>query len=374
VITVPAQFQNPEREATRRAGLLAGLSVTGILNEPTAAAIAHGVGHDERGAFLVFDLGGGTFDITIMRPGADGGLEVVVSDGDRQLGGRHWDQLLHRHLLRVLEEEHGVQVPGGRSAALLEEARQAKIRLTAADHTLVRYRHEAGEIKIPVARDRFEKITGRLTTVLGNRCRQAMDKALEKGLPGWSSIRKVVLAGGAARMPAIRKLVKDLYPDAVPVYDEAFYDLAVAKGAALYGRQVVHVVDVAPKTLAVKAIRDDTEVALKMIGKNTPLPAQSEGVLFTAPPQARIEVMQGDGDSITGYRPVGLVELNNAAAGTVRVTYGYDTDGLIRVRAAFDGAGGEVVVPITGAGPGALMGEAFAQSKARVDRLLAKLV
>jgi len=235
VITCPAYFGITEREATAEAGQLAGFNVLSIINEPTAAAIAYGVHNTNDQTVLVYDLGGGTFDVTIINI-QNGDIVVIATDGDHFLGGRNWDELVVNFLAEAWQREVGSSDDPLSSLETLEDlflkAQEAKHTLTQREKTDVRVIHEGQTARIPLTRQQFDQ----LTQPLLNRTIELTKQVLEVGAQkGFSKIDQVLLVGGSSRMPQVMQALKPLFEVEPKLYEP---DLAVAKGAAIYGQKL----------------------------------------------------------------------------------------------------------------------------------------
>ncbi|MEI6757441.1 MAG: Hsp70 family protein [Chlorobium sp.] len=326
MISVPAYFGNPQREATIKAGYLAKLNVIGTINEPTAAAISHGAGMNMNKAIMVFDLGGGTFDVTIMKLNSKGDLEVIVSYGNMNIGGKDWDAELQDYLIDRLQEDYNKSVPIYDLSLLRDEARDVKIALSRSEKASAKYE----QINIPITRAEFEKKTKRLIAKCRAACKIVMDDAKKKkGIFSWDDIQELVLVGGSSRMPMIHNLAGDFFKGEIKCSDD-LYDLAVAKGAAIYARNAIKITDVAPKSLG---IRLDNGFQV-MISNNTPLPC-SVSKDFYAPVSAKVTILQGTGESLLGYIDIGEIALKNNRAENVKITFSYDINGVINISSVF---------------------------------------
>ena len=239
VITCPAYFFVKEREATKRAGEMAGLNVLQIVNEPTAAAVAYGVrpgeNDQQNGVVMVYDLGGGTFDVTLIQITPDG-LDVICTDGDHQLGGKDWDDRLVYHFANRFTEETAITLDLHQSPELyqdlLHRAEQAKKQLTAKQSTIVKFSHEGETVRFDLTRETFEELTGDLIEKTMMLTRSVLDAAVKKG---FSKFDKLILVGGSSRMPQVAARLEREFSVSPVVFDP---DEAVAKGAAIIGNNI----------------------------------------------------------------------------------------------------------------------------------------
>ena len=365
VVTVPAYFDEARRQATVSAGRLAGLDVLGILNEPTAAAIAYG--HREQflsasGAtpggrpvrLLVYDLGGGTFDVTVMEVGG-GHFRAVATDGDARLGGRDWDERLVGVVAGRFRAEHG-EDPARNPESLYDlyrAAERAKRTLSERDRATVVVAHAGARFRTTVTRDEFEEATRPL---LGRTRATTEIVLLQSGL-SWADIDRVLVVGGSSRMPAVGRMLRELTgkePDRSVSPDEA-----VAHGAALYadmlvqkrglgaGRTRFSVTNVNSHSLGLvgREPRTGRQVSVALIGKNTPLPAAAARRFKTAGAGQRsllVRVVEGESEQPEACSPVGRLAVRDLPPGLpagwpVEVTYEYGEDGRLRVSARLAG-------------------------------------
>jgi molecular chaperone DnaK len=361
VITVPAYFDEVRRKATQDAGYMAGFEVLDIINEPTAAAIAYGREEgflDERGAprrplnVLVYDLGGGTFDVTVMRIEA-GRFTALATDGDVRLGGHDWDDRLVDHLADELLEGHDIDARDRpeRLARLWRECEAAKRRLTDDEETAVDLEWEGRRVRIEVTRELLENLTKDLL----DRTRFTAQQALQAAKLAWNQIDRVLLVGGSTRMPMVRDMLRDLTgqePDASLAADEA-----VAHGAALRARTLLEAGESRPKLkvrnvnshslgIVARERRTGRRRTAIIIPRNTPLPALAKRVFHTkrdGQPSVLVEVVEGETPSPEDCVPLGRCTARGLPPGLpagagVEIGFQYEPNGrlVIEVRLATD--------------------------------------
>jgi len=354
VVTVPAYFRDIEREQTRRAAEAAGLHVLGVINEPTAAALAYRLVLHGKKRLFVFDLGGGTFDVTILDLHADGRAEVLASEGNPELGGIDWDDLLYRYFREEIILESGEEPDAETEFTLRLLATQAKIALTNAPCIEVALLLANGKThKVTLHRTTppgynpifdldddtfyFETKATDLLTQIRSICQMALDAAnltTAGGTQPWVFIDEVIMVGGSCRMPMIPGLLEEMSNGRHEVcrHPEGFdFDTAVAIGAALYALQPDRVRDVSPGTYGIKlkSRKDDRYIIYHLIHKNARLPITVERE-FEAGANAVLELYQGDSTVVADCVRRGRLELNNPE-GTVRVILHMDGEGTLSV-------------------------------------------
>ncbi|MDU0313520.1 molecular chaperone DnaK [Phycicoccus sp. M110.8] len=368
VITVPAYFDDHERQATKEAGEIAGLNVLRIINEPTAAALAYGLDKGkEDELILVFDLGGGTFDVSLLEVGKDpedgfSTIQVRATSGDNQLGGDDWDERIVQHLLTVVKNTSGVDLAKDKIAMqrLRDAAEQAKKELSSSTSTTVSLQYlsmsENGPIHLEetITRAQFEQMTKDLL----DRTRQPFANVIKDAGISVGDIDHVVLVGGSTRMPAVSALVKELTGGKEP-NKGVNPDEVVAVGASLQAgvlkgeRKDVLLIDVTPLSLGI-----ETKGGLftKLIERNTAIPTKRSEVFSTAEdnqPSVLIQVFQGEREIAQHNKALGTFELTGIAPAPrgvpqIEVTFDIDANGIVNVSAKDRGTGQEQKITISG--------------------------
>ncbi len=346
VITVPAYFNDSQRTATKNAGEIAGLKVLRIINEPTAAALAYGLDKKSNETILVFDLGGGTFDVSILEVG-DGVFEVKSTAGDMMLGGDDWDHRIMEYVVAEFKKEHGIDLSKDRQAMqrIREAAEKAKIELTNVMQTTISLPFisatEDGPVhlELPLTRARFEDMTRDLL----DRCIKPFNQALSDAKITASQLDEIVLVGGSTRMPMVQELVKKLGGGKEP-NKGVNPDEVVAVGAAIQGGVLtgsvkdVVLLDVTPLSLGLETLGG---VFSKLIERNTTIPTRMSEVFTTATDNQSsvdIKIFQGEREIAAHNKFLGRFELSGippAPRGVpqIEVTFEIDANGILSVTA-----------------------------------------
>ena len=361
VITVPAYFNDSQRQATMDAGKIAGIEVLRIINEPTAASLAYGLDKKQNETILVFDLGGGTFDVSILEVG-DGIFEVLSTAGDTSLGGDDFDKVLVNWLMDDFKEKEGIDLSNDIQALqrLTEAAEKAKMELSTVEKTNISLPFITADVTGPkhidkeLTREIFEKLGENLIS----RCRIPVEKALNDARLDKSDINEVVLVGGSTRIPAIQALVESLTgkkPNQTVNPDEVVAIGAAIQAGILAGEiKDILLLDVTPLSLGVETLGG---VMTKIISRNTTIPVKKSEMFSTAvdnQTNVEIHILQGERELVAGNKSLGNFRLDGipgAARGVpqIEVTFDIDVDGILSVKAKEKETGVEQSVTIQGA-------------------------
>ena len=359
VITVPAYFTDAQRQATKDAGKIAGLDVKRIINEPTAAALAYGLDKETDQKIMVYDLGGGTFDVSVLEIG-DGVIEVLATAGNNRLGGDDFDQCITNYLVEEFKKSDGIDLSGDRVAMqrLKEAAEKAKIELSGVTSTNINLPYITADatgpkhLDVTLTRAKFNELTAHLVEKTAGPVRQAMSDA---GITA-SDLTKVLLVGGSSRVPAVQEMVKKL------TGKEGFKginpDECVADGAAIQGGVLggdvsgVVLLDVTPLSLGIETLGG---VFTKLIERNTTIPTKKSQVFSTAADNqtsVEVNVLQGEREMAAYNKSLGRFQLDGIAPARrgvpqIEVTFDIDANGIVNVSAKDLGTGKEQHITIT---------------------------
>ncbi len=362
VITVPAYFDDNQRQATKEAGEIAGLEVVRIINEPTAATLAYGLDKKKEEKVIVYDLGGGTFDVTVLELSGDGHFEVLSTNGDTHLGGDDFDQLIVEWLLGDFKKEQGIDLGNDKIALqrIREAAEKAKIELSSQTETEINLPFITADatgpkhLTVKLSKAKLESLVADLIARTVKPCESALKDAGVKK----SDISEVVLVGGMTRMPAVQAKVKELFGK--EPHKGVNPDEVVAIGAAIQAGQIggdinrdITIVDVIPLSVGIETLGG---VATKVIERNTRIPTSKSQVFSTAADNqtsVEINVVQGEREMASDNKSLGRFILDGILAAPrglpqIEVTFDIDTNGILHVKAKDKGTGKEQHITIQG--------------------------
>ena len=359
VITVPAYFTDAQRQATKDAGKIAGLDVKRIINEPTAAALAYGLDKETDQKIMVYDLGGGTFDVSVLEIG-DGVIEVLATAGNNRLGGDDFDQCITNYLVQEFKKSEGIDLSGDRVAMqrLKEAAEKAKIELSGVTSTNINLPYITADatgpkhLDLTLTRAKFNELTAHLVEATAGPVRQALSDAVLTG----NDIHKVLMVGGSSRIPAVQEMVKKLtgkegFKGINP--DECVADGAAIQGGVLGGDVAgVVLLDVTPLSLGIETLGG---VFTKLIERNTTIPTKKSQVFSTAADNqtsVEVNVLQGEREMAAYNKSLGRFQLDGIAPARrgvpqIEVTFDIDANGIVNVSAKDLGTGKEQHITIT---------------------------
>ena len=361
VITVPAYFNDSQRQATKDAGKIAGLEVLRIINEPTAAALAYGLDKKSNERILVFDLGGGTFDVSVLEVG-DGVFEVLSTSGDTHLGGDDFDKVIVDHLADTFKSNEGIDLRQDKQALqrLTEAAEKAKIELSSATQSEINLPFITAtpegpkHLDLTLTRGKFEELASKLI----DRCRVPVEQSLKDAKLSSGELDEIVMVGGSTRIPAVLELVKRVTgkdPNQTVNPDEVVAVGAAIQGGVLAGEvKDILLLDVTPLSLGVETLGG---VMTKMITRNTTVPTKKSETYSTAvdgQTNVEIHVLQGEREMASDNKSLGTFRLDGippAPRGVpqIEVTFDIDANGILSVTAKDKGSGKEQSISITGA-------------------------
>ncbi len=361
VVTVPAYFNDSQRQATKDAGKIAGLEVLRIINEPTAAALAYGFDKKDAEKILVFDLGGGTFDVSILEVG-DGVFEVISTCGDAHLGGDNFDKVLVDHMAETFQKAEGIDLRKDAQALqrLTEAAEKAKIELSSSTQSEVNLPFITAtadgpkHLTMTVTRGKFEELSSNLI----DRCKKPIQQAMQDANLSKSDLNEVVMVGGSSRIPAVLELVKVATgqdPNQTVNPDEVVAIGAAVQGGVLSGEvKDILLLDVTPLSLGVETMGSVVNV---MVPRNTTIPTNKTEIYSTAmdgQTTVEIHIIQGERQMVSDNKSLGTFRLDGIPAAPrgvpqVEVAFDIDANGILSVTAKDKGSGKEQSITITGA-------------------------